>query len=421
MARFPAWLAMIIIAALFAVVTIAPAQTLPLTLANLKGPLSQATGLAPAKTIATLWEQVRLLAKQGPSKPTTVPSPVPTATPTPAPTSTPKPAATPDLAKLLSPLGGPIPPTNAPDVIGAFRFICTPSHYSYDDPIVYPRQPGKAHLHEFFGNSKTDAFWTVDEWDDGSESTCNNILNRSAYWAPALLNQFGLIIRANYMSVYYKHFPDGDPMCFLIAPKGCVDWPEKLILVSGYDHQRMGQPQPENETWSHRCADPGKPSIHRAKFNDALKIDCGGEGEIISTVGVGNCWNGQLDSPDHRSHVVNPRYIGQAYPQCDAAHPFLMPGLTQSVSHTVLKSDGEVHYSSDEHAGGGNMEAGTTFHVDYGNKWRRSVFLIAQRNCMGKLLNCSGGELGNGQALTGGTQVFKANPRTMPAPPRPAG
>jgi hypothetical protein len=37
--------------------------------------------------------------------------------------------------------------------IGAFRIICKPSHMAADDPIVYPDQPGRSHLHTFFGNT----------------------------------------------------------------------------------------------------------------------------------------------------------------------------------------------------------------------------------------------------------------------------
>ena len=43
---------------------------------------------------------------------------------------------------------------NVPDTVGAFRFICGPSHEAYDDPVVFPGQPGKSHLHQFWGNSQ---------------------------------------------------------------------------------------------------------------------------------------------------------------------------------------------------------------------------------------------------------------------------
>ncbi len=35
---------------------------------------------------------------------------------------------------------------------GAIRVSCHANHFNFDDPIVYPGQSGKAHLHMFFGN-----------------------------------------------------------------------------------------------------------------------------------------------------------------------------------------------------------------------------------------------------------------------------
>src|SRR5690348_12510654 len=37
--------------------------------------------------------------------------------------------------------------------IGAFRTMCNPSHMAFNDPIVYPGQPNRSHLHTFFGNT----------------------------------------------------------------------------------------------------------------------------------------------------------------------------------------------------------------------------------------------------------------------------
>jgi len=60
---------------------------------------------------------------------------------------------------------------SAPDpVVGAFRTECRYSHVSFDDPIVYPGQPGAAHLHAFYGNTAMDAYTTTA--DNGASSTC---------------------------------------------------------------------------------------------------------------------------------------------------------------------------------------------------------------------------------------------------------
>jgi len=41
-----------------------------------------------------------------------------------------------------------------------FIVDCLFAHRAKDDPIVYPRQPGASHMHDFFGNKSTNAFST---------------------------------------------------------------------------------------------------------------------------------------------------------------------------------------------------------------------------------------------------------------------
>lgn len=63
-----------------------------------------------------------------------------------------------DAAKVLVTV--PIPPSGAPDIVGAFRFICAAGQLRYDDPVVFPGQPDKSHLHQFYGNESADAYST---------------------------------------------------------------------------------------------------------------------------------------------------------------------------------------------------------------------------------------------------------------------
>ena len=46
-----------------------------------------------------------------------------------------------------------LPASAYPDTVGAFRFICGAGQLTNDDPIMYPGQPGKSHLHQFYGNT----------------------------------------------------------------------------------------------------------------------------------------------------------------------------------------------------------------------------------------------------------------------------
>ena len=57
--------------------------------------------------------------------------------------------------------------------------------------------------------------------------------------------------------------------------------------------------------------------------------------------------------------------------------------------------------SSDEHS---NLPRGATLHFDYFEAWDTLVKDMWVDNCLGKKLNCSGGDLGNGKQLRGASQ-----------------
>ncbi len=79
--------------------------------------------------------------------------------------------------------------------VAQFIVQCNVSHFSFDDPIVLPFQPGLSHLHQFFGNV-----------DVGSEPDYDGVIGRrhvlqqakdtASYWSPALLGEDGKRIDA---------------------------------------------------------------------------------------------------------------------------------------------------------------------------------------------------------------------------------
>ncbi|MDH4364756.1 MAG: DUF1996 domain-containing protein, partial [Acidimicrobiia bacterium] len=88
---------------------------------------------------------------------------------------------------------------------GQFRTNCEYSHFNYDDPIVFPGQPGKSHLHMFIGNTTADAYTTMDSLLNSGGSTCDGFeLNRSAYWMPALMDGKGHVVVPRAITIYYK-------------------------------------------------------------------------------------------------------------------------------------------------------------------------------------------------------------------------
>lgn len=317
-----------------------------------------------------------------------------------------------DTAPFIVPGYG-IPASAKPDVVGAFRFICTAGQLLYADPILYPGDVTKSHLHQFYGNTAADQNSTYVTLRATGESTCSNKLNRSAYWVPVLLTGDGNnVIQPDYLSIYYKRRPAGDPQCLKESAKGCVALPPGFRIVSGFDMNKMGKPQPENMSFSFRCIENNKPSVHRGVLKDAV-ADCGGSGQIMAAINFGSCWNGMLDSADHRRHLVRGQYVGQTYPQCPTGYDYIIPELTQQIAYTISASDGAIHFASDM-----GMEGGSTFHADYMEAWDPTTRLLWEANCMDKMLNCSDGVLGDGTMLKRGALPSIASQRLVDMPAR---
>ena len=340
-----------------------------------------------------------------------------------------------DVASELVPSwgSGAVPSSAAPDVVGAFRFICNPGQLLADDPIVYPGQPGRAHLHQFFGNTAANASSTYASLRTSGASTCNSPLNRSAYWMPAMMNGKGRVVRPDYVSIYYKRRPASDPLCQAdlstdwTAKWGvmgkCVAIPRGLKFVFGHnmDNPAAGNP------FHFNCDGAGAVSGHFRSIVDAAK-GCPVGAQLGAVIGAPECWDGKnLDSPDHRSHLAYPGYGGWGYLRCPTTHPYVIPTFTMGAWYTTdadLDRSGTWapgkatwHLSSDVMPGMPQMTPGTSFHADWFGAWDDDVMKMWTDHCINKLLNCSGGDLGNGKQL----KMFdgfkwRAEPRVVDAP-----
>lgn len=319
---------------------------------------------------------------------------------------------------------GAIPASAAPDVVGAFRFICNAGQLAYDDPIVYPGQAGRAHLHQFFGNTAANASSTYESLRTTGESTCNNKLNRSAYWMPAMMNGRGKVVRPDYISIYYKNRPANDPVC---AKEGiaCVPLPRGLRFVFGYDMSNAQSATTGSPYFN--CDGPSATPGHYASIVSAAK-NCPTGNRLGAVINAPNCWDGKnLDSPDHRSHMAYQSYGDWGYPKCPSTHPYIVPSFTMAAWYTTdddLDRSGTWdgtrptwHLSSDAMPGAEMKLPGSSFHADWFGAWDDTVMEMWTGHCINKLLNCSGGDLGNGKQL----KMFagfswEANPRIVDPP-----
>jgi hypothetical protein len=273
-------------------------------------------------------------------------------------------------------------PTPSNDEVSSFRTVCQYSHMSSDDPIVYPGQPGAAHLHMFWGNSLTDANSTAESIATKGNGTCRGgTVNRTAYWAPAVIDTHtGTPIAPDLIHVYYKSGYLG------VKPQQIQPMPAGLRMIAG--NAKATAPQ-DYVGW--KCWDVGGAS-------KAPIPKCGVGDSIAMTVEFPQCWNGKdLDSPDHKSHMSY-AIEGKG---CPAAYPVALPVITFNILYKVtpgLDTSG-WRLSSDMYPA--NQPAGYSAHGDWFNGWKQDIEQTWIHNCVSvkKPVSCGSHMLGDGRVM----------------------
>lgn len=295
-----------------------------------------------------------------------------------------------------------------PSDIGAFRESCNFSHMLFDDPIVFPSQPGKSHLHTFFGAHDGNAYTTAANIrTEGGGSTCaGGELNRTLYWVPSMIDtatNTPIVPSANL--VYYKG-------SYLIPNNDIITLPAGLKMITGdstrttgsADHNRficMG-PNGENPGWSGNIA--------QALAAAALVGNggCVGGSDFIIEVDFPICWDGvNLDSPNHNSHMsdtvqiktVDPKTGVISYPSsCPVTHPKHIPTISYNIHYSVPTNGAKAvalwKLSSDQ------GEPGASAHGDYEMGWEPTTMQKFVTNCLNKLQDGHSNLLCNGEMLT---------------------
>jgi len=368
-----------------------------------------------------------------PSAPT--PAPEPTGNPT---TSTDTGGATAipttdfdiSLAEQPSWGTGAIPVSAAPDVVGAFRFICGAGQISYNDPVVYPGQAGASHLHQFYGALNVDENSTYASLRATGDSTCNSdgaghALNRSGYWMPALLDGTGYVIKPDYVSIYYKRRPATDPKCSLTsgdpqAEGNCVPIPNGIRFIFGYD---MLSGEAPTGSFHFACVVNSVPTVTGSTLASIATAGCPVGAQIEAQINAPSCWDGHnLDSANHRDHVAYAGYGSWGYLKCPPDHPYVMPTFTLGAFYTIKSGDDLTKWSFSSDAMVPGAPAGTTFHADFFDAHDPIEKAEWTNGCINRMLNCSGGDMGDGKQLKGAQQPSYGwtNPSArVPVPSRP--
>jgi Domain of unknown function (DUF1996) len=265
-------------------------------------------------------------------------------------------------------------PYRDPDGMGAFRTVCRYSHMNFDDPLVYPGQRGRSHLHVFFGNTDVDAMSTPESIRDRGNSTCRGgTVNRSGYWVPAMIDTRDgrPIVPNGDHNFYYK-------TGYRLAGQDAkvVPFPPGFRMIAGDAKSRRPQDMATFE-----C---------NGRKSDTLP-NCP-NGELRQIVEFPQCWDGvNLDSPDHRSHVVYARDD-----RCPKSHPVHLPEVAYLIGYRVPASGSATWRLSSDVAG---APPGSSSHGDWVNGWEQEVLVAFVKNVVSKGLSGGSHIVGDGRAI----------------------
>jgi len=266
---------------------------------------------------------------------------------------------------------------------GQFRTACEFSHFAYDDPLVFPGQPGVSHLHMFFGNTDVNAFSTYDTLINSGSSTCNGQeLNRTGYWVPAMFDGAGNVRVPDRVVVYYKGeglargnsevYPDGAAMVVqnlnsTPSNQGGVGG-AKMTFVCSDNYSANGgggsQTMPN-------CQGSGSPA--------------GGQWTVLEVnVKFPQCWNGQNAGDYNNFAPPSGDWYGS---YCGGEFNRTLPNLEYFVNYRVEPGENTSSWylSSDVDAttfGTSKATGGSTSHGDWWGGWHPDVNRMWIDNCV---------------------------------------
>jgi hypothetical protein len=254
---------------------------------------------------------------------------------------------------------------------------------------VYPGQPGASHLHVFFGNTAVDAFSTPERLAAAGSSTCRGgTLNRTAYWAPALIDsRVGKVVTPDEATFYYKTGYNVDVTTVVPFPAG-------LRMIAG--NKTATGPQP-HVTWL--CRDPSGGLIDTKA--GTVPTSCRVGDRVRLQIIFPQCWDGaRLDSPDHQSHMAYPTYRNQPqFSTCPSTHPVPLPEITEFFDYVVTNAASPAFWRLSSDMYGTSIPGGLSAHADWVNGWDPQTMATIVAQCLNKGLDCDVGTIGNGTTL----------------------
>jgi hypothetical protein len=301
---------------------------------------------------------------------------------------------------------------------GAFRTVCPYAKIGNIDPIVYPGLPNKSHSHFFMGNTAIDPWTDARLLSSTGNSTCRGgIINRSSYWFPTLIDATTskpMMPTGNL--VYYKGaWSQKEGYGWTNAagvwveeknPDGTRKWPGYatppvgLKLLGGDPNRQTTPTQYESLPYRWNCRHPATPSVNQfTQWINEDPVKCPVGSELGLELFMPACWDGvNLDSPDHRSHVIHAVNVkntgdpkGGSHKECPASHPKPLVNVSLALSFRVDADVRNYRLVSDVNV---NNKRGITAHWDWFMGWDPKYIEMFMEYCIRGERDCHAHLLG---------------------------
>ena len=250
----------------------------------------------------------------------------------------------------------------------SFVVKCNFHHRDQVDPIVDFGKATSFHMHDFYGNTTTDENSTYQTLRAGG-TNCDDPGDTAAYWAPTLswTDSSGTTERTASITRFYYRLGGKSPNV-PVNPHPALDTDGDGQLDDGL---KIVTVQGKNVEW--RCMNTGtfstKPPsrcdngklVVRVMFPDCLAVAKDEQGQPIIDPTTGKQIP-LLDSPDHRSHMVDSvRPENALKDKCPSTHPYPVPMLQTNIEFPIPPGTrGTVKLSSGAYS---------TMHADFFNAW----------------------------------------------------
>ncbi|KAH9828343.1 hypothetical protein Tdes44962_MAKER09383 [Teratosphaeria destructans] len=251
------------------------------------------------------------------------------------------------------------------------------------DPIV-DRGEVSGHVHTIHGGGGFSFDADYQSLNSSNCTSCEVTQDHSAYWTPALYFQYSngtsiMVDQVGGMLAYYLYYLEN-----------VTAFPEGFVMVAGNPRLRSFEgpfPDTELSSWptdpvdqfflqqralGFNCLDYSKDpeaSLYRHQFPSKDYMDANCLDGLRLEFAFPSCWNGSLDSSDHKSHVKYPSLVKEG--NCPEGYDQHLPFLFYETiwnTYAFKGEDGQFLFSYGD-------PVGTGYHADFMMGWESQEFL----------------------------------------------